>query len=70
VWRAQKDESEPDDTDKPDAKLELKKQRNGDVQNYSQWLWFNKGAMQFRARKSALRSVSYVPFSNSEREAA
>jgi twinkle protein len=69
VWRAQKDEAEPDDPDKPDAKLELKKQRNGDVQNYSQWLWFNKGSMQFRARKSAQRTVSYVRF-EAEREEA
>jgi twinkle protein len=67
VWRAQKDESEDYDPDKPDAKLELKKQRNGDTQNYSQWLWFNKGAMQFRAKKLSLRTVSYVPF---EREGA
>ena len=63
VWRAQKDESEPDDGEKPDAKLELKKQRNGDVQNYSQWLWFNKGAMQFRAHKRSLQPVRYVEFS-------
>lgn len=70
VWRAQKDESEEYDPEKPDAKLELKKQRNGDVQNYSQWLWFNKGAMQFRARKQALRTVSYVPFEANEPEEA
>ncbi len=30
VWRAQKDEAEAYDEEKPDAKLELKKQRNGD----------------------------------------
>jgi twinkle protein len=62
VWRAQKDEAEEYDPEKPDAKLELKKQRNGDVQNYSQWLWFNKGAMQFRAQKRALQTLAYVPF--------
>jgi twinkle protein len=69
VWRAQKDEAENYDPDKPDAKLELKKQRNGDVQNYSQWLWFNKGAMQFRAHKNALRTVSYVKFEQEGAEA-
>jgi len=69
VWRAQKDESEEYDPEKPDAKLELKKQRNGDTQNYSQWLWFNKGAMQFRAQKRALRTVSYVAFEESGVEA-
>lgn len=62
VWRAQKDEAEPLDEDKPDAKLELKKQRNGDSQNYSLWLWFNKGAMQFRARKAIPRNLAYVEF--------
>jgi twinkle protein len=70
VWRAQKDEAEEYDAEKPDAKLELKKQRNGDTQNYSQWLWFNKGAMQFRARKAALRTLSYVPFNDRAQEAA
>lgn len=69
VWRAQKDEAEDYDPEKPDAKLELKKQRNGDTQNYSQWLWFNKGAMQFRAQKRALRTVSYVPFEHGEENA-
>lgn len=63
VWRAQKDEAEPEDGEKPDAKLELKKQRNGDTQQYSQWLWFNKGAMQFRAQKRAMQTVRYVEFS-------
>lgn len=62
VWRAQKDEAEAYDPEKPDAKLELKKQRNGDTQNYSQWLWFNKAAMQFRAQKRGLQTTVYVPF--------
>lgn len=70
VWRAQKDEAEEYDLDKPDAKLELKKQRNGDTQNYSQWLWFNKGAMQFRAKKTLLHTVCYVKFNEQSREAA
>lgn len=74
VWRAQKDEAEPSPSDveayakwveaqeKPDARLELKKQRNGDTQNYSLSLWFNKGSMQFRAQKRALRTLNYVKF--------
>jgi twinkle protein len=62
VWSAQKDEAEAQEDDKPDGKLELKKQRNGDTQNYSQWLWFNKGSMQFRAQKRALRTLQYVAF--------
>jgi twinkle protein len=70
VWRAQKDEAQPEDQDKPDAKLELKKQRNGDTQNYSQWLWYTKASMQFRARKTQMHVVSYVPFSSAAREAA
>lgn len=69
VWRAQKDEAEEYDPEKPDAKLELKKQRNGDTQNYSQWLWFHRPSMQFRARKQTLRTVSYVQFSEERTEA-
>lgn len=69
VWRAQKDEAEGYDPEKPDAKLELKKQRNGDTQNYSQWLWFNKASMQFRARKANFHTVSYVQLEQA-REAA
>lgn len=63
VWSARKDENDTSvDPDKPDAKLELHKQRNGDVQHYTQWLWFNKAAQQFttNSRRSA---VSFVPFS-------
>lgn len=69
VWRAQKDESEEYDPEKPDAKLELKKQRNGDTQNYSQWLWFNKGAMQFRAQKKTLKTLCYVSLEPERQEA-
>jgi twinkle protein len=62
VWSARKDENDPDqDTDKPDAKLELQKQRNGDVQHYTQWLWFCKPAQQF-ATSSRRHPVSYVPY--------
>lgn len=50
VWRAQKDVSQPDDGE-PDAKLVLFKQRNGDVQNNSVKLWFDKDSMQFRMQQ-------------------
>lgn len=64
VWSARKDEnSAENDPDKPDAKLELQKQRNGDVQHYSQYLWFNKAAQQF-ATNSRRAAVEYVTYSN------
>ena len=64
VWSARKDEnSAENDPDKPDAKLELQKQRNGDVQHYSQYLWFNKAAQQF-ATSSRRAAVEYVTYSN------
>ena len=63
VWSARKDENDPDiDPDKPDARLELQKQRNGDTQHYSQHLWFCKAAQQF-ATSSRRTPVSYVEFS-------
>lgn len=60
VWSARKDENDPDvDPDKPDAAIELQKQRNGDVQHYRQLLWFNKGAQQFTSTPSR-RPVAFV----------
>lgn len=62
VWSARKDENDPDiDPDKPDARLELQKQRNGDAQHYTQHLWFCKGAQQFATspRRSPVSYVSY-----------
>ena len=56
-------ENDPDhDPDKPDARLELQKQRNGDTQHYTQHLWFCKAAQQFATTPRRL-PVSYVPFS-------
>ena len=51
VWSAQKDEAKAaaDDTE-PDGKLELQKQRNGDTQHMTQWLWFDKTTMQYRTQ--------------------
>ena len=61
VWSARRDESKEVDPDEPDARLELQKQRNGDMQNYSLKLWFNKSAQQF-CTYSARRPISYVQF--------
>lgn len=60
VWSARKEESDPEN-DKPDALLELHKQRNGDVQHKQLWLFFNRAAMQF-CSSSSRRSVAVVPF--------
>lgn len=70
VWSARKDEARADeDPDKADAKLELQKQRNGDVQHYSLQLWFHKDAQQF-CTSSRRKPVCYVPFSAQETEVA
>ena len=62
VWSARKDEAADDyDPDKPDAKVELQKQRNGDFQHFTLHLWFNKAAQQF-CTYSARRPISYVQF--------
>ena len=61
VWSARRDESKETDPDEPDARLELQKQRNGDMQHYSLKLWFNKSAQQF-CTYSARRPISYVQF--------
>ncbi len=69
VWSARKDENDPDvDPGKPDAKVELQKQRNGDVQHFNLWLWFNRDAQQFIST-SRRTPVSYVPFSTQEQYA-
>jgi twinkle protein len=63
VWSARKEESEPEN-DKPDALLELHKQRNGDVQHKQLWLYFNRQAMQY-CTSSTRRAVATVPFNGS-----
>jgi twinkle protein len=66
VWSARNDESDPElDPDKPDAKLELQKQRNGDVQHYTQWLYFCKEAQQF-VSTSRRKPCKYVEFSSQD----
>ena len=66
VWSARKDESKasPDDTE-PDGKLELQKQRNGDVQSFTQRLWFDAPSMQYRTQQRRY-PLSFVPFSMEE----
>ena len=61
VWSARRDEAEPASGDEPDARLELQKQRNGDIQHYKTALWFCHGAQQF-ATNSRRRAVRYVEF--------
>ena len=61
VWSARKDESQPDDPDKFDGKLELHKQRNGETQHYSLWLRFLKDSQQYTTN-SRRQPVSYVPY--------
>lgn len=61
VWSALRDEAEGP-SEEADAKLELRKQRNGDVQHYKLWLWFVKGAQQF-STNSRRRSIRYVEWS-------
>ena len=68
VWSARKDENDASvDPDKPDAKLELQKQRNGNIQHYTQWLFFCKDAQQFTTN-ARRQPVSYVHFSRYDEE--
>lgn len=60
VWSARKEDGQQDDG-KPDALLELHKQRNGEAQHRKFWLWFNKGAQQYCSGPQRL-PVSFVPF--------
>jgi twinkle protein len=67
VWSARKEENQEDDG-KPDALLELHKQRNGDVQHFRLWLWFNRACQQY-ATNSQRRPVTFVRFSTQDEEA-
>ncbi len=80
VWRAQKDQAEPNPSDEvahdkwvelqgaPDAKLVLKKQRTGRHQDYTQNLWFDPDSMQYRSQSRNYRNVKYVNYSNKSEE--
>lgn len=79
IWRAQKDEAPPNPNDAEaaaawqakqgefDAKLILKKQRNGDVQDYTLLLWFDKASQQYRSQPRRY-PLNYVPFSTQDQE--
>jgi len=70
VWSARKDENDAEaDPDKPDALLELQKQRNGDVNHFKLWLYFNRKAQQF-VSSSTRKAVAYVPFEGMASEVA
>lgn len=60
VWSARRDEN-TEATDEPDAKLELQKQRNGEIQHFKLSLWFVKSAQQF-STSSYRQAVRYVNF--------
>lgn len=60
VWSAQREDTD-EPSDKPDAMLELLKQRNGDVQHRKFWCWFNRSAQQY-CSTSARRPTAFVPF--------
>lgn len=63
VWADHREDG--DRTEAPDARLDLHKQRNGDVQNRSLWLFFSKGAQQFTTDPKR-RGYQYVEFSTKE----
>ena len=60
VWSARREE-DAEDNSKPDALIELHKQRNGDAQHQKFWLWFDRASQQF-CGSAARRATSYVPF--------
>lgn len=66
VWSARKEEGDPD-IEKPDALLELHKNRNGDIQHKKLWLYFNRNAMQFSTSMHR-RAYQYINFSNQQEQ--
>lgn len=60
VWSARRDE-DAEDTGKPDAMIELHKQRNGEAQHKKFYLWFDRASQQF-CGSAERRATSYVPF--------
>lgn len=81
IWRAQKDQAEPNPTDveayakwvdlqsQPDAKLILKKQRTGRHQDYTRALWFDPECQQYRSQSRNYQNVRYVELT-AERDVA
>jgi len=63
VWADHKEEGErPDESD---GRLELHKQRNGDIQSKKLWLFFNRSCQQYSTDKHR-RPYEYVKFSTQE----
>ncbi len=60
MWADHKEVGER--TEEPDGKLELHKQRNGDVQSKKLWLYFNRECQQY-STFSSRRPYQYVKFS-------
>lgn len=68
VWSARKEATDEDDG-KPDALLELHKQRNGDVQHHKLWLYFNRACQQYTTG-SHRRATSFVDYSGKPEQLA
>jgi len=74
IWRAQKDQAEPNPSDadayakwvelqgKPDAILTLRKQRTGRHQDYTQALWFDPESQQYRSQVRNYHNLRYVEY--------
>jgi twinkle protein len=60
VWAKLRDEHEDSDGS-PDGKVELLKQRNGESQHRTLWLWFERRSMQYCCNNK-LRAIQYAPF--------
>jgi len=80
VWRAQKDQAEPNPSDEaayakwvelqgmPDAKLILKKQRTGRTQDFTQLLWFDTDSKQYRSQSRNYKNIRYVDHTSNKSE--
>lgn len=63
VWADKKEEGERPDT--PDGYLKIHKQRNGDIQEKTTWLFFNRACQQYGIRGDR-RPFQYLKFSTQE----
>ena len=66
VWADHREEGER--PEEPDARLELHKQRNGEMQSRRLWLFFNKETQQYSTDKHR-RAYQYIKFSTQEQYA-
>jgi twinkle protein len=60
VWAKLRDEHDEHDGS-PDGKVELLKQRNGESQHRTLWVWFDPRSMQYCCNNK-LRPIQYAPF--------